>query len=197
MIFFCPSGRCQPRPYSLCPQPAASSQSLLWQSSGTFCGEAKTHRPNKWFWPIRESFECSVWFGWQTEGLKKVWKHRSSRTYSRWGGERPPTRPDYEISTRMCGWRAQSYFTLFLGDIGLSWRFLWWATCAFLISSDPSSLTRGGKQEDVSVWRPCRRIEWICNELRMVKKRSTYLEHAAVQRGWTRALIHSHQSVQL
>lgn len=60
---------CQPCPS--CPQPAASSQPLLWQSSGTFCGAAKTHSPNKWFWPIRENFECSVQFGWQTERLKK------------------------------------------------------------------------------------------------------------------------------
>lgn len=47
LVFF--SRRCQPRPSSLCPQPAAPSQSLLWQSGGTFCGEAEPHKPSKRF----------------------------------------------------------------------------------------------------------------------------------------------------
>lgn len=164
---FSSSRRCQPRPSSLCPQPAASSQSLLWQrSGGTFCGEAEPHQPNKRFWPIRERF-LSAGFGLDGR-LRRSRKCESVGA----GGRRRRGKGHQLILTIKHPWECvaaekllHSLGELRLGEAGLSWRFLWWETYAFLISSYPSSLMGAeNRKRDVSVRRPCQRwvdLQWI------------------------------------
>lgn len=167
--FCCLSCRCQPRPFFLCPQPAASSQPLLWQSSGTFCGDAKTHRRNRRLWPLRERSERR---GSETCECSRTQVEGTASNTS-----------DQPRTASLCLLVRRGYGGGFCGE----WHRLSWFPPThplWRVAGNEKMFLCEGHAED------CADLQWIKDCLKRKK-------HTAVQQGWTGALMHSHQSVQL